>query len=170
MGDHESLKAIRLFTGFDNDEIDAFINAANDRSVPEGHMFFAMGDRNNSLFVIRAGAVKAERLGTEDYISIATLEPGQTFGEMSFMDGSPATATVTTTAPTEFLEITRESLDQLLQEKPGLGVKLWRNFALDLKERLSRTNELVDHYIDINQVLLDDPSLADYFRENMGRQ
>jgi CRP-like cAMP-binding protein len=122
-----------------------------------------MGDRNSSLFIICTGSVKIDRLGTADDIPLATLAAGQTFGEMSFMDDSRTTAAVTATEPTEVLEISRESVDQLLDEKPNLGVKLWRNFALDLKQRLTKTNELIDQYIDINQVLLQDQSLREYY-------
>jgi CRP-like cAMP-binding protein len=122
-----------------------------------------MGDRNSSLFIICTGSVKIDRLGTADDIPLATLAVGQTFGEMSFMDDSRTTAAVTATEPTEVLEISRESVDQLLDEKPNLGVKLWRNFALDLKQRLTKTNELIDQYIDINQVLLQDQSLREYY-------
>ena len=163
MSSQEDLKAIQLFAGFDDDEFDAFVDAAGRRSVPADHVFFGMGNLNSSLFIICAGSVKIDRLGTAEDIPLATLGAGQTFGEMSFMDGSQTTAAVTATEPTDVLEISRESVDQLLDEKPDLGVKLWRNFALDLKQRLTKTNELIDQYIDINEVLLQDRSLREYY-------
>ena len=70
---------------------------------------------------------------------------------------------MTAAEPTDVVEISRESMDQLLDEKPDLGVKLWRNFALDLKQRLTETNQLIDQYIDINQVLLQDQSFREYY-------
>ena len=79
------------------------------------------------------------------------------------MDGSRTTATVTAREPAEVLEISRKSVDRLLDEKPNMGVKLWRNFALDLKQRLAKTNEVIDQYVDINQVLLQDQSLREYY-------
>ncbi len=98
-----------------------------------------------------------------DEIPLATSEAGQTFGEMPFMNGSRSTATATTTEPTEVLEISRESVDRLLADKSDPSVKLWRKFALELKQRLTKTNELIDHYVDIYQVLLDNPSLSQYY-------
>ncbi len=163
MSRQQNLKAIQLFAGFDDDEIDAFVDAADRNSVPEDHVFFGMGNLNSSLFIICTGSVKIDRLGTADDIPLATLGAGQTFGEMSFMDDSQTTAAVTATVPTEVLEISRESVDRLLDEKPDMGVKLWRNFALDLKQRLAKTNEVIDQYIDINQVLLQDQSLREYY-------
>ncbi len=155
MNRDETLQAIELYSGFDDDEISAFVNATARRSLPPDHIFFAMGSLNSTLFIICTGAVKVERIGTAEDIPLAILEGGKTFGEMSFMDGSTTTAEVTATEQTEVLEISRESVDRLLDDNQGIGLKLWRNLALDLKQRLSRTNELIDHYIDINQVLTD---------------
>ena len=163
MGSQENLKAIRLFVGFDDSEIDAFVAAGLRRAVPEGHRFFEMGASNASLFVILAGRVRIDRIGTGEDIPLATLGAGQTFGEMSFMDQSRTTAGVIATEATEILEVPRTALDRLLEAKPDMGVKLWRNFALVLKSRLARTNELVEHYIDINQVLIENPALRDFY-------
>lgn len=49
MGRQKDIKVIQLFAGFDDDEIDAFVDAADRRSVPADHVFFGMGDLNSSL-------------------------------------------------------------------------------------------------------------------------
>jgi CRP-like cAMP-binding protein len=163
MSHRDYIKAIQLFAGFDDDEIDAFVEAADHKSLPADHVFFAMGNLNSSLFIICSGSVKVDRVGTAEDIPLATLKAGQTFGEMSFMDGSRTTAAVTAREPTEVFEISRKSVNRLLDNRPNMGVKLWRNFALDLKRRLTKTNELIDEYIDINQVLLQDQSVREYY-------
>ena len=163
MSSNRPYQALQLFSGFDDDEIDAFVNSAARQSWPIDHVFFTMGNLNTSLFIICAGAVKVERTGTEKDTLLTHLEAGKTFGEMSFMDGSPTTGTVTTTEPTVVLKISRSSVDQLLDDNPDMGVKLWRNFALDLKQRLTQTNEKIDYYVDVNRMLLDDPSFRKIF-------
>ncbi len=163
MSSDEDMKDSQLFAGFDDDEVRAFVERAESRAVPAGHVFFAMGDLNSSLFLIRSGAVKVERIGVAENIPLATLVAGETFGEMSFMDGSRTSATVTAAEATEVLEVSRETVDRLLEEHPALFGKLWHNFAIDLKQRLAKTNEMIDHYIDINQMLLQNPSFREYF-------
>jgi hypothetical protein len=54
-------------------------------------------------------------------------------------------------------------VDRLLRKKPSIAAKLWRNIALDLKERLKVTNEVIDHYIDVNLVLLQDQSFREHY-------
>ena len=73
MSRQDNLGAIRLFAGFGDDEIDGFVDAAVRRAVPAGHVFFRMGDLNSSLFIVCAGSVKVERLGTADDIANAVL-------------------------------------------------------------------------------------------------
>lgn len=163
MSRQDDLKTIPLLAGFDDQELAAFIGAAHRRSLPADQVVFAMGRPNASLFIIRAGSVKIARYGSAGDIPLATLGAGETFGEMSFMDGSPTTATVTTTEATDVLEISRQAVDELLDGNPELGVKLWRNLALDLKQRLSKTDEVIDQYIDISQVLLQDRKLREYY-------
>jgi CRP-like cAMP-binding protein len=163
MSREQDIKTIPLFAGFDADEIDAFLKAAERKSVPADHLFFETGELNFRLFIIRKGAVKVVRLGTAGDIPLATLKAGEIFGEMSFLDGSRTTAVVRAVEPTEVLETSRGSVDRLLAEKPNLGAKLWRNLALDLKQRLVKTNEVIEQYIDINQVLLQDQSFREYY-------
>jgi len=159
--DESILQDIPILAGFSDDERRAFSDACDQREVPAEHTFFQMGDINRSLFVIRAGSVRVERIGVEGDVPLVNLGVGQTFGEMSFLDGSATTAGVTSDQPTELLMIDREGLDLLLGMHPALWGKFWYNLAVELKRRLARTNELVDHYMDLNQVLLEHPSYKD---------
>jgi CRP/FNR family transcriptional regulator, cyclic AMP receptor protein len=157
------LSVVQLFNGFDEDEIDAFVGAATLKSAPKDHVFFLVGVPNSSLFIIVFGSVKVERPGTAAELPLAVLSAGQTFGEMSFMDGSRTTASVTSMQPTQYYEVSRNEVDELLATRPSIGVKLWRNFALDLKKRLTMTNQIIDQYVDLNSVLLQDRSFREYY-------
>lgn len=149
-----------LFTGFEDAERRAFIDAAQSRSVPEGHVFMRLGDRNASLFIICSGKVKVEHeAGTE----LATLTRGGTFGEMSFWDVSRVTATLTAKEPTEVLELSVKAVESLLAGLPQTGTKFWRNIAMELKQRLERTNKLVSQYVDLSDALSEDSSWGSLF-------
>ena len=157
----DDLGAVRLFAGFTPDELAMLGSRATRRSVAKGHVFFRLGDANRSLFVLTRGAVQVERLGTSEKVLIAGLRPGQSFGEMSFLDGSRATATVTASETSDAYEISHPALVALLAERPELCAKFWRNLALELKARLVETNKLVDDYADVQQVLIDNPDLRE---------
>lgn len=154
----------KLVTGFTEAEVQVLTQNAERKEVGADSVLLLIGETNGSLFLILSGAAKVERLHIEESMELARLGPGDTFGEMSLLDGSKATASVTTTEPTEFLELSGEAIAKIVDSHPALAVKLWRNVAVDLKQRLVATNELVDHYMDLNQVLLERPEVGTSLR------
>ena len=160
---HNLLQGMQLFSGFDDAEIEAFIRAAIVRSEPAGYCYLSMGAANSSVFIVCKGRVEIERISAADDIPIATLGVAETFGEMSFMDDSRATASVVGAEATEVLELSRETVDGLIDVNATVALKFWRNLALVLKQRLAKTNEVIDQYVDINQVLLQQESFRDYY-------
>ncbi len=79
------------------------------------------------------------------------------------MDDSRTTASVVCAEATEVLELSRETVDGLIDVNAIVALKFWRNLALVLKQRLAKTNEVIDQYVDINQVLLQQESFRDYY-------
>ena len=149
-----------LFAGFESGELSLVVAGAQRRSVPAGHVFITMGSTNEALFVVLAGSVDVTRPGVDADVSLASLEAGSVFGEMTFLDGSRAAATVTASEETEVMELRSEHLQEIFSQNSELAVKLWRNLALELRRRLIRTDELVDYYADLTQVLRDNPDSA----------
>ena len=60
--------------------------------------------------------------GKEVFLNI--MEPGDAFGEIALLDGSPRTATATAMARTELIVIPREAFSALLQSQPQLATHL----------------------------------------------
>jgi CRP-like cAMP-binding protein len=91
------------------------------------------------------------------------LGAGQTFGEMSCLDGRRSSATLTAAEPTQVLEFAHDTLEGLCSERLSLAAHFWRNIAVELKLRLVTTNDLVAEYVDINRLLLTDAAFRDYY-------
>ena len=65
------------------------------------------------------------------------------FGEMAFLDGSPRSADVCSDEDSETYLLSPDEYAVLQKEKPEIAVKLVRNIALEISERLRiRTNEV----------------------------
>ena len=158
--DENALSQCPLFAGLTPDEVTRVVAKARQYAVPENHVFLNMGVPNESLFVLLSGSVCIERLGTETDIELRKLRRGDTFGELSFIDGSKTIAKVTAVERTEVLVLNAADFQRLLTENPALASKLWRNLALDFKRRIALTTDLVDYYADLSQVLRDNPNVA----------
>ena len=149
-----------LFEGLSKDELDLISGEGKKYLAPENHVFFDMGTVNNSMYVILSGSVRVDIPGAEADVELAVLESSAMFGEMSLLDSSRTTARVSTTEPTEVLEFDHGDFNRILVDHPELASKLWRNIALEFKRRMASTDELVEHYADLSEMLRDKPAVA----------
>lgn len=95
------------------------------RGYEEGTVIFMRGDPGDSLCGVATGRVRISASGPggkEVFLNI--MEPGDAFGEIALLDGSPRTATATAMAPTELIVIPRDAFSALLQSQPQLAAHL----------------------------------------------
>jgi cAMP-dependent protein kinase regulator len=105
--------------------------------VPEGQVVLREGDRGGGLYLVLHGGVEITRRGVGGRpVRLASLDEGGYFGEMSPLAGTAASATVTTTRPTELAFLSREELHAALSMVPSLVDDLRRD-----ARRRERANE-----------------------------
>lgn len=71
---------------------------------------------------------------------IASLGAHSLVGEMSSLSGAPASATVTTTAPTRVFEIESVTLNAFLAKNPSVRQELQSRFATQISDKLVAAN------------------------------
>ncbi len=103
------------------------------RRYAEGEVILRAGDPAREMQVIVQGAARVElESGSGRASRRILLGPGQTFGEMSVLSGSPVSATVVAHRETETYALSAEHLSQLLEDEPAL----YRVFVSLLADRL----------------------------------
>lgn len=117
------LKAVPLFQGFSERDLEALAQRASLKQVRDGEHVFEYGDAGASMFVIVSGMVDvvlppAETDGTPTVLQ--RLGPGDFFGEMALLDNQPRMAGIEVVADTELLELTRENFLEQLRLSPQL--------------------------------------------------
>lgn len=88
------------------------------RRFDRGRLIFAEGDQSAEAFVVREGRVEIARKVRGSRMTLAVLEPGAIFGEMSLLLSSPRTADALAIEDTECYAVDREEFDRLLGECP----------------------------------------------------
>jgi CRP-like cAMP-binding protein len=104
---------------------------------------FRQGDFGSSLFLILAGevAVLAEPpKGTPR--ELARLRPGAFFGEMALLTNGPRSASVVAQKPSDFLEVSRKAVRELVDRDPRVLKLLMRFFRARLVGTLLQTSPL----------------------------
>lgn len=81
---------------------------------------FAEGEAGDEAYLISSGAVNISRtdLDTGKAFSLATLAPGDMFGEMTIIDEQPRSASATAISNTELVVLSREIFWQKAHEDP----------------------------------------------------
>ena len=127
----ELLGGCPLFAGVSGGDLGAIGDRALEVDFPADHVIARQGEIGTGFFVIVEGAVRVVRDGEE----LATLGPGDFFGEMSVIDGLPRVAQVVSTEPTRCLALASWEFERLVLDHPTIGLAILRGLSARLRSR-----------------------------------
>src|SRR6185295_17969555 len=118
------------------------------RRFRRGEVIFHLGDPGDALFVIVSGEVKITLPAeTGDEAILATLRPGDVFGELALLDGAPRSASASALTPTEAVVLPRDRFRELIATETGFRDALLTSIAGELRRLTTHVEEL--HFLDI---------------------
>ena len=136
------LADIPFFQVLDDHERAALAQHLELVTLAAGRPVFEHGEPGGSLYVIRRGRVEIfTRNDTGARIVLDRPGPGETFGEISFLDGGPRTASVVVQEDLEALRLDRDDLDFFLGQHPHAALDM----LTAMGRRLRATNEKLRH-------------------------
>ncbi|MEK6699754.1 MAG: cyclic nucleotide-binding domain-containing protein [Nitrospirota bacterium] len=110
------------------------------KKIPAGTVLFQEGDRGEEMYIIQAGKVKISKKVRGVDKTLAMLEKGEFFGEMSILNDKPRSATAETVEDSDLLVIDRKTFDTLIRGNPEITVR----FIKRLADRLREANEQME--------------------------
>ncbi|MCK6441898.1 cyclic nucleotide-binding domain-containing protein [Elstera cyanobacteriorum] len=102
-----------------------------------GTVLISEGTEGPDVYILLSGRAAVVGAGAV----LAHLAPGDVAGEISLIDGMPASATVILTAPAQVLRINRAALMVRLESGDGLAFRFHRAVARVLASRLRGSNQ-----------------------------
>jgi extracellular factor (EF) 3-hydroxypalmitic acid methyl ester biosynthesis protein len=102
-----------------------------------GTVLVEKGRRSGGLQVLLEGRVEVRNGET----LLSRLEPGEVFGEISFMLGVEASADVIASTDISVLEISEATIRRLFKQRPSVAAALYRSLAAELARRLVTTSK-----------------------------
>jgi len=121
----ELLGACRLFTGLEQEQLRAVAGSAQEVEYATGRVIARQGEVGTGFFIVVDGSVRVVRDGE----TLATLGPGEFFGELSVLDGQPRIAQVLAEEPTRCLALASWDFERGLLENPQLTLGILRGLA-----------------------------------------
>jgi len=144
----EALARCLLFAGANDEMLQSLANGMRRRKFRRNEVIFHQGDPGDSLHIVASGAVKILLPSAEgEEAIIATLRPGDFFGELALLDGATRSATAAALEASETLTLPRPVLMELTGTVPGLGDALLVGLAKELRRLTSQVEEL--HFLDL---------------------
>ena len=139
-----ALRKHEIFSDLDNEALEQLGRYAKHTVLKRGATIFAKGDPGNSLYAVVSGTVKISISSPDGRNAILNLVgPGETFGEMSVLDGQTRSADATANTNCEIYVIDRRDFLPFMRNQPALSMK----FIELLCTRLRRTSDQVEQVI-----------------------
>ena len=142
MGDAslDLLARVPLFAELSRPELERIAAVAIPRSFPKGVRVFHEGDHSDACYIVREGDLRVTREHSDGRaIALATLGPGDFFGELAMIDGGTRSASVETLSDAELLALPGSDVRRVIAEHGDIAAKL----IVAIARRLRETNERV---------------------------
>ena len=130
----DQLGRMWLFSACTKRDLQTIGRASDEVDVAAGKTLTEEGRAGHEFYLILDGKASVRRKGKK----VATLGPGQYFGELSLLDRGPRSATVVADSDMRLLVLGQREFNGVLDEVPGLAHKLLRTMASRLRDSDSK--------------------------------
>ena len=130
----DHLANVRLFSALSKRDLTLIGRASDEVNVAAGRVLCDEGSMGHEFYLILDGQAAVRKAGRK----VATLGPGQYFGEMALLDRGPRSATVVAETPMTILVIGQREFAAVLDEVPTMAHKLLGVMAARLREADAR--------------------------------
>ena len=138
-----------LFKNFAPFEFMKLMRVGNWLEAKQGEILATEQQPIDSIMLIYNGLVEVQSKGKE----LARLKDGNFIGELSFITGGAATATVKALQPTRYVAWPKEAISQLLNRNPSMRFAMQAMLSTDLSKKLMHRAPSFHGKIDLNSIL-----------------
>jgi CRP-like cAMP-binding protein len=123
-----------LFSTLSRKELARLARVCDEVEVPSGRVLVKEGDFGREFFLIRSGQATVKRRGRK----VASLKPGQYFGELSLLSRLPRNATITADSDMDLLVMGQREFSAAIEDVPTIAHKMLEAMARRLSESDSK--------------------------------
>lgn len=153
----EMLTAPSALMQLTHEEARAVVAYMRPHRIAEGVTFIREGDTEDTGFMLLVldGEVTIETIVVSRTapITVTVLGPGHLIGEMGLLDGSPRSASCIAMSELRCAILTREALNQLLNDDPRTAAKLMMAISLRITQRMRESQDKLKLYAQLTQAM-----------------
>lgn len=126
------LQSVPIFSGLNDRQLRHLTRDSKGHAFSEGETVVKQGDKGLGFYLLLDGRVEVRRKGRR----LATLGPGEFFGEMALFDDQPRSADVIALQPTRCLVLAKWEFWGFAMNQP----RMLRGMLAEMARRLAETN------------------------------
>jgi len=143
----EALRAVPLFRALDDEAANELCELLTMRDVAAGTSLFHRGEPGDAMYLIENGRVRISLKDTDGHdATLAEMDDGDFFGEMSLLDGHARSADATASVDCRLAVLSRADFRSFLRKDPDIALGV----LTALTHRLRRTDDLLRHRVSRN--------------------
>jgi len=131
----DHLQQVSLFAACSRKDLQLVAKRAEEVRVPAGKALVTEGETGHEFFVILEGRAKVTRHGRK----VATIGPGDGFGELALLEKAPRNSTVVAETDMDLVVLGQREFAGIIDEVPGFARKLLAGMAHRLREADARS-------------------------------
>ncbi|MBA3728818.1 MAG: cyclic nucleotide-binding domain-containing protein [Actinobacteria bacterium] len=126
---HSLVKALRSvpdFASLDDRTLVRIVGASTNLFWRAGALVFEKGSSSEGLWIVLSGKVRIFDVEDGEEVDVSTVEPGNSFGELSLLLRTTHTKNAQAVEDTELMVVPEESFEELLDDNPNLAAVFQR--------------------------------------------
>jgi hypothetical protein len=139
--DPRALRRIKILADMSGEQLERFARFLEAQPIPQWAVIVKKGEPGEAMYFILEGElrVRLEVMGKETIL--ATLSPGDFFGDIALFDHGPRSADVVANADSLVAKISAAAFDNLARQAPDLATPFLRAIGKTLTARIRADNK-----------------------------
>jgi CRP/FNR family cyclic AMP-dependent transcriptional regulator len=137
------LRRVKALAELSDDQLQRFARFMETHAVRQWTQIVKQGDPDDGMYLVLDGELRVRlMIGGKETI-LATLGPGECFGEIALFDQGPRSADVVANKDSVLLKISSEAFDKLRREAPELSAPILFAISKTLAARIRADNKRI---------------------------
>ena len=137
-----TLKSVRIFESLPEEELEALARRFQWKRFNAGRQIISHLENSTDLFLVLEGAVRVTVYSHDGKeVTFRDIEAGEYFGELSAIDGSPRSATVTALKSSLLACVSADTFWEILRQYPEVSALVMKSLAASVRALTERVFE-----------------------------
>jgi CRP/FNR family cyclic AMP-dependent transcriptional regulator len=135
------LRRIKPLAHFSDEQIFRLTQVVREEVHDVGSLIFGHRTEGRDLYMLERGEITAQRTTSYGTFALGVVEPGDFFGEASFITGQERNSDALAAAASQVFRFDSQALDSLIETTPEMGVQVYWTLWHSLARKLRATND-----------------------------